>query len=105
MIPKLITDAKASPITFQRNTTISFNLNGRANIKVEIFTQAGGFGSLAHRKTLIRDEWLDSGMHTAKWDGTNHNNNQTWKGYYKCRIKSAEGEYVVIGNLHKKGGK
>jgi len=105
MIPPLISDAVADPQEFEENTEIRFYLHGRANIEVAIYTQVGGFGSSAHRRTLIRNQWLEAGWHSVQWHGTNHVGDPVWPGYYKCRIRSVGGEERVIERLHKTKGK
>ncbi|MFC1748900.1 hypothetical protein ACFL2V_08830 [Pseudomonadota bacterium] len=105
MIPPLISDVKAKPMEFAQTTDIHFYLHGRTNVEIAIYTQLGGFGSAAHRRTLIRNQWLDAGPHSVKWNGTNEGGRPVWRGYYKCRILLAGGEERVINRLHKTKGK
>jgi flagellar hook assembly protein FlgD len=99
-----IKNVRVEPNPFDFETTVFFTLTKKAKINASIWASTNFGWPVNHRKTLV-DTVLEPGDYSYKWDGTNANGNQTWKGKYVCRIISEKGDCVIIDGLNKRKGK
>jgi len=72
------------PNPFSKNTNISFELNSKSKVVIEIYTLNG-----QKIRQLVKSE-MAAGKHLIKWNARNENNSQVEPGVYVCRM--------VVGN-------
>ena len=70
------------PNPFNPRTTISFTLNQRQRVKIEVFNIAGQLVNV-----ILNDE-LEAGQHTIVWNGVGESNRQLTSGIYLYRMTS-----------------
>lgn len=75
------------PNPFNPETTISFALAKKGNVKVDIFNIKG-----QKVKTLFNGN-LDKGKHNLVWDGSDKNNRKVASGIYLYRLKTARKDF------------
>lgn len=98
----LISNGRADPQSFDYGTNIKFDLLKESHVKIDIYSQVGGYSNATHRKTIC-DGTLAAGPHAIPWDGTNTKNKACIMGKYKCKI-TVENKNYYIENLHKLKG-
>lgn len=72
------------PNPFNTNTNISFELNSKSKVIIEIYSLNG-----QKIRQLVKSE-MAAGKHSIKWNACNENNSQVEPGVYVCRM--------VVGN-------
>lgn len=75
------------PNPFNPETTISFALAKKGNVKIDIFNIKG-----QKVKTLINNS-MDKGRHELVWDGNDKNNKQVSSGVYLYRLETDAKEF------------
>ncbi len=76
------------PNPFKSSVTISFNLNEKSFVNVEIYSLTG-----MKIKTIIK-EFTEAGLHNVFWDGTDVNKNAIQSGTYIVRIRNGKESIV-----------
>jgi flagellar hook assembly protein FlgD len=70
------------PNPFNRTTTIEYELTVPADVEISVFDIRG-----EHVRTLV-DGHKGSGVHHARWNGTNNSGERVATGVYFCRMKA-----------------
>jgi hypothetical protein len=102
-----IKNIRIIPISFERSTTIKFDLLENTVMDISIYKNTNFSGPFSHRKTIrsYKDGVLEKGNDIeVKWDGTNDKNKQTWGGNYVVLLKTPK-DFVPKGGLYKSKGK
>ncbi len=98
----LISNGRADPQSFDYGTNIKFDLLKESHVKIDIYSQAGGYSNTTHRKTIC-DGTLAAGPNSIPWDGTNTKDKACIRGEYKCKI-TVDNKNYYIEQLHKLKG-
>ena len=69
------------PNPFNPETTISFSINERDAVSVEIFNLKG-----QKVRTLINNQVFDPGMHSVVWNGRDNQSREISSGVYFYRV-------------------
>ncbi len=73
---------KSYPNPFSEETTISFSLDKKETVKIEIYDIMG-----RKIRTLLNKS-LDAGTHQVKWHGDNASGTRLPKGFYLCELST-----------------
>ena len=74
----------AYPNPFNPSTTIQFDLEAPATVRVEIYDATGKY------VTTLQDSQLDAGSHTITWFASDEDGHPVSSGVYHCRVLAGE---------------
>jgi subtilisin family serine protease len=80
--PPVLEVSQNYPNPFNPVTTIRFELSRPAHVRVDVFDAAG------RRVSRLADGELESGSHTAVWNGTDDNGTRVASGVYVYRVSA-----------------
>ena len=76
------------PNPFSTETTISFNLRSRAEVRLEVYTLTGRLV-----RTLV-DRSVEAGLHHVIWDGKDNSGKEVGSGVYYYRMVSEDNSHA-----------
>ena len=91
LLPKDFILNQNYPNPFNPRTTISFSLNRAIEVKLSVYNMLG------QKVTTLHSGYLNSGVHSYEWDGTNSNAETAASGIYFYRLETTD--YAVTKKM------
>ena len=91
LLPKDFILKQNYPNPFNPKTTISFSLNRATEVKLSVYNMLG------QKVTTLHSGYLNSGIHSYDWDGTNFHAETAASGIYFYRLETRD--YAVTKKM------